>query len=412
MEEMEAQESHNQADTKVKKPSPLFIFLMALIFGFAGGIGGTYVALNYLGDYIGVPAWQTAQEDVKTQVVDESSAIIDTVAKTKDAVVSIVISKDVPVFENYKYDPFGDGFMFPFYQRKQVGTQKQEVGAGTGFFVSDDGTIITNKHVVSDTDAQYTVILNNDDKYDAKVLDRDPYLDIAVIKVDYKPKTFISLGDSLKLKVGQRVIAIGNSLGQFSNTVSEGIISGLSRSIVAGSGNGNYEQLNDVIQTDAAINPGNSGGPLLDLNGNAIGVNVAVAQNAQNIGFAIPINTVKSILQSIKEHGKIVHPYLGVRYVQIDKDIQKKNNLSVDYGALIVRGETRTDLAVIPGSPADKAGLRENDIILEVNGVKLDDKTSLQREVLKYNVGDEITLKVLSKGKEKEVKVTLEARES
>ncbi len=407
MQEAEGQQNHNQASAKTKYPSPLFIFLMALIFGFVGGIGGTYTAFKYLG----TPVKQMVKEEVKTQVVDESSAIIDTVEKTKDAVVSIVISKDVPVFENYRFDPFGDGFFFPFYQRKQVGTEKQQVGAGTGFFVSDDGTIVTNKHVVSDPDAEYTVILNNGEKYDAKVLDRDPYIDIAVIKVAYKPKTYISLGDSSKIKVGQRVIAIGNSLGQFSNTVSEGIISGLSRSIVAGSGTGNYEQLNDVIQTDAAINPGNSGGPLLDLNGNAIGVNVAVAQNAENIGFAIPINTVKSILQSIKEHGKIVHPYLGVRYVQINKDIQKKNNLSVDYGALIVRGETRTDLAVIPGSPADKAGLRENDIILEVNGVKLDEKTSLQREILKYNVGDEITLKVLSKGKEKEVKVTLEARE-
>ncbi|MBP9758798.1 PDZ domain-containing protein, partial [Candidatus Dojkabacteria bacterium] len=171
------------------------------------------------------------------------------------------------------------------------------------------------------------------------------------------------------------------------------------------------ELLSNVIQTDASINPGNSGGPLLDLSGNAIGVNVAVATSAENIGFAIPINSVKKIVKSVEENGKIVRPYIGVRYVPIDALVQEKNDLKYDYGVLVVKGNTKDELAVIPGSPADKAGVLENDIILEVNKVKLDSKTSLQNEVQKYNVGDKITLKIDSKGEVKNVEVTLKAIE-
>lgn len=212
------------------------------------------------------------------------------------------------------------------------------------------------------------------------------------------------------LKVGQKVIAIGNALGEFSNTVSTGVISGLSRSIVASGGSSGSEELTDVIQTDASINPGNSGGPLLDISGKAIGINTAIATGAQNIGFAIPINEVKTVVDSVREFGKIVRPWLGVRYVQINKTIKEENGLAVDYGALISRGEKISDLAVIPGSPADKAGLFENDIILEVNGTKIDEKNPLNRTIAKFKSNDEITLKVLSKGKEREVKVKLEER--
>ena len=218
----------------------------------------------------------------------------------------------------------------------------------------------------------------------------------------------MELGDSNSLKVGQTVIAIGNALGEFRNTVSVGVVSGLSRSITAGGSQFGSEHLSGVIQTDASINPGNSGGPLLNIRGQVIGINTAVAMGAQNIGFAIPINEVKNSIQSVQEHGKIVRPWLGVRYILINKSIVEANKLSVDYGALIVRGKTTTELAVLPGSPADKAGLVENDIILEVDGEKINQDYTLSQAIAKHKVGESVELKVLHKGKEKKIKVKLE----
>ena len=183
-------------------------------------------------------------------------------------------------------------------------------------------------------------------------------------------------------------------------------MSGIGRTIVAGGASGS-ERLEGVIQTDAAINPGNSGGPLVNLAGQVVGINTAIDRQGQLIGFAIPINTAKKVIESVEKHGRIVRPYLGVRYIMLNKQIAEDNNLDVDYGALIVRGEKRTELAVIPGSPADKAGLVENDIILEVNGVKVDENNSLAKLIQQYNVGDVITLKIWHKGEEKEVQVKL-----
>ena len=186
------------------------------------------------------------------------------------------------------------------------------------------------------------------------------------------------------------------------------MISGLARSVTAGSFGSGSEQLVNVIQTDASINPGNSGGPLLNISGQVVGINTAMARGAENIGFAIPINEVKSTILSIKENGRIIRPWLGVRYVIIDQTIAQANKLSVDYGAIIVRGDSRTDLAVVPGSPADKAGLAENDIILEINGQKINDNNPLANIIAKFKPGDEITLKIMRQAKEKTVKVKLE----
>jgi len=357
---------------------------------------------------------------ITRDIAIEDSLIVNIVEKANPAVVSIVITKDVPIIERYyeNFDPFGndffndffngDGFGFRIPQYREKGTEKKEVGGGSGFFISSDGFIVTNRHVVNDSEADYTVLTNDGEKYEAEVLAKDSVLDIAILKVKGKDFSYLKFGDSDLLKPGQTVIAIGNALAEFRNSVSVGVVSGLSRSIVAGDFSGRSELLEGVIQTDAAINPGNSGGPLLDIAGNVIGVNVAVQRGAENIGFALPSNTVKSIVDSIKEYGEIVRPYLGVRYIQVTEALKKKNNLSVDYGALIIRGEAVEDLAVIPGSPADKAGLVENDIILEVDGVKLDGKKSLALLIRQKKVGGEITLKILSKGKEKEVKVLLE----
>ena len=351
--------------------------------------------------------------------VNEESDIVSVVEKVSPAVVSIIITKNLPKIEEYYFNPFGDDdffnrffgddfFNFGIPQYRQNGTEEQEIGGGTGFIITSDGYIVTNKHVVADEEAEYTVMMNDESKYDAEVVARDPTTDFAVLKIEGKDFPTIELGDSDELKVGQTVIAIGNALGEFRNTVSVGVISGLSRSITASSFGFGSENLVGVIQTDASINHGNSGGPLLNLAGQVIGINTAIAQDAQNIGFAIPINEVKNSIESVKEYGKIIKPWLGVRYIMINKSIAESNKLDVDYGALIIRGEERTDLAVIPGSPADKAGLVENDIILEVNGEKIDQNYPLMKAIAKFKPGDEITLKVLHKGEEKEVKVRLE----
>lgn len=342
--------------------------------------------------------------------------IIEVVERSIDSVVSIIISEDVPVYEN---NPFfreffdnNDFFDFSIPGRRQNGTQKKQIGAGTGFIIKSDGIVITNKHVVLSENAEYTIILNNGDKYEAEVIARDPLNDLAIMKIKASDKTFpvLFLGDSSDIKLGQTVIAIGNALGEFSNTISRGIVSGLSRSITASSRFGQGENLTGVIQTDTAINPGNSGGPLLDLNGEVIGVNTAIVQSAQSIGFAIPINQVKRIVNSFYEQGKITYPFLGVRFMIINKELQKEQSLPFDYGALVVRGEQMQDLAVVPGSAADIAGITENTIILEVEGNKITDKNPLNKIIQEFNPSDEIELKIYQRGEIKDIFVKLGER--
>lgn len=381
-------------------------------FGFLGGIAGNGL-YNWMRKKTGIEL--LAAERAETIVtVKEESAITEAVKKASSAVVSIIVTKDIPIIENYWSDPFGD-FFFPFRvpEQRQNGTEKKEIGGGTGFIITEDGMIITNKHVVSAEDAEYTVLMNNEEKYEAKILARDDTNDLAILKINKNNLPTVELGNSDDIVIGQTVIAIGNALGEFRNTVSAGVVSGLSRSIVAGgSAAGAAEQLTGVIQTDAAINPGNSGGPLLNIKGQVIGINTAIAQGAQNIGFAIPINDAKFDIESVKEYGRIRKPYLGVRYTMINKTIQQKNNLDFDYGALILRGSEQGDLAVIPGSPADKAGIVENDIILEVDGKKIDQDYPLASAIAKKKIGDKIKLKILHRGEEREVEVALEERKS
>lgn len=352
----------------------------------------------------------------------QESRVVRAAEKANPSVVSIVVTKDVPIIERYydelpgnMSDPFqdffGGGFFSPFSfrvpQYRQKGTEKKEVGGGSGFLVSADGLILTNKHVVEQDDVEYTAFMNDGKKFNASVVARDPSNDLAVIKIEGQEFPYLELGSSNDLKVGQTVIAIGNALGEFRNTVSVGVISGLSRSITAGNGLGQTEQLEGVIQTDAAINPGNSGGPLLDLDGAVVGVNVAVAQGSQNIGFSLPVDLVKGVVESVKEVGRIVRPYIGIRYAPITPAMQEANKLPVGYGVLVMRGETPEELAVVPGSPANKAGIEEGDIILEIDGIKLTDINSLASAIRKKQVGDAIRLKVLHKGEEKTVSVVL-----
>ena len=390
-------------------------FISHLISGFVGGllvlgifsqaIPGFFPNKN---QNVNQPEEQTFSG--KTTVLDVS----DVVEKINPAVVSIVITKDVPVMEEYYDDPFSQFFgeQSPFHFRipryRQNGTEEKEIGGGSGFLVSEDGYVVTNGHVVSDEEAQYTVFTNDGTKFEAKVIAIDDVLDVALLKIEATSIPFLIFGDSSTLRLGESVIAIGNALGEFRNTVSTGVVSGLSRSIVAGNGYGMQETLENVIQTDAAINPGNSGGPLLNMKGEVIGVNVAVAVHSENIGFSLPANAVKESIDSIKEHGRVIRPYFGVRYIPINASVQQKNNLSVDYGALVVRGQQEDELAVIPGSPADKAGIEEYDIFLEIDGQKIDEEHSLVSIIRQKKVGDTVQVKLLHDGKEKEALVVLE----
>lgn len=381
----------------------LSIVLLSVLGGAAAGIISSWYFSNQL-DY-GQGIFQTRTK------VSEDSAIIDVVDQASNSVVSIVASKDVNKFQT-KNQPF---FFDPFFQFRDNTPQKnpqpqfEDVSAGSGFFVSADGLIMTNKHVVLDTDAKYTVLTNDGKKYDAKVLSLDPLNDLALVKIEIKDAQALTFADSSQIKIGQRVIAIGNSLGQYKNTVTSGIVSGIGRNIRAG-GQGISEQLEGVIQTDAAINPGNSGGPLLNIFGEVIGVNTAMDQQGQLVGFAIAANDAKKDMESYAKFGKITHPFLGVHFVLVNESIKEDNKLSVDYGAWVVSGQQpdgASARAVVSGSAADKAGIKEGDIILELNGQRINEEHSLASLIKQFNPGDTITLQVLRDNKTITLQVTL-----
>ena len=344
------------------------------------------------------------------KVVTDEQRVIDVVREVSPAVVSIVASKDLPVLERCFVSPFGEddvfGQIFPELQVPQLckkGMERREVSSGTGFFVGSDGLIATNRHVVRDTEANYTVIMNDGRRLEAKVVARDPIEDLALVRVPGKNFPSIQLGDSSNLQLGQRVIAIGNALGEFQNTISVGVISGLRRTVVASG-----EELRSLIQTDAAINPGNSGGPLLNLEGRVIGINTAVAAGAENIGFALPVHLLKKDITDIDKHQRIVYPFLGVRFVPIDAKVKADRKLSVDYGALVFADNG--EVAVTPGSPAEKAGIRVGDIILEIAGEKITKDNTLAEVVGKKQVGETISLKLLRDGKESTIQLVLAER--
>ncbi len=332
-------------------------------------------------------------------------SIIEIAKKTCPAVITIVVSKDLPKIEGFYMFPFaGKEYMMP--KLDQVGSnEKTQIGGGSGFIISKDGYILTSNHVVAETTADYTIILEPKKKYPAKVLARNPINDVAILKIDAKNLPYLELADSNKIELGEEVVAIGNALGEFHDTLSAGIVSGLSRYITAIHGlSQQAENLRGLIQTDAAINPGNSGGPLVNRQAKVIGINTAMIMGAQNIGFAIPINYAKKDLEEVKKYGKIIVPFLGVKYVLISKEMAKVNKLPVDDGALVVR-ETLGEPPVIKDSPAEKAGVKEFDIILECRGEKITLKNPLANILQKRKIGEKVPLKILREGKE----ITLEA---
>src|SRR3989344_6488552 len=326
---------------KTKENLPTFVGLALLIFVlifsvfYSGAIPGDFLKnIDGLLKNPGVQETSRLNEAPDNKYVSDISyeqAIINVVKSAAPSVVSIVVFKNTPVYQEQLINPFGDDspFNIKIPQYVQRGSELKEVGGASGFIVSSDGLVLTNKHVVLDDKAQYTVIGSDGKKYDAKVLALDPVQDLAILKIEGSGFEAIKLGNSDNIEVGQGAIAIGNSLGKFSNTVSVGIVSGLERTIDASTQTGDfYETLEGIIQTDAAINQGNSGGPLLNLKGEVIGVNVATATGAQSIGFAIPINLAIRDIKQIIATNKIVYPFLGVRHSQAPEG-----------GALLVRGD-------------------------------------------------------------------------
>lgn len=326
------------------------------------------------------------------KVVSEESVVIDVVDKVSASVVTV--SAQLPARRVTQFNPFGG------FSSRMEGGQPQDIGSG--FVVSTDGLIVTNKHVVSDTNATYKVITKDGKEFQVEKISRDPSNDIAIIKINPTGTTLtpIELGDSSNLKVGQLAIAIGTALGQFRASVTTGVVSGLGRGISAGSPlEGYVEQLDNVIQTDAAINPGNSGGPLLNSAAQVIGINVAVAQGAQNIGFAIPINVVKEALNQFNKNGKFASKaFLGVQYQMISRQSALLNN--VPQGALV------TD--VVENSPAEKAGIKVDDIVTKVDGAEINEGNGgLAPALAKKQAGDIVKLTIWRDNDTIEVRATL-----
>lgn len=332
----------------------------------------------------------------KVKVISEESLVIEAVQKALPSVVTIQIKKTTTGADVWQFNPF-DPFS-PFeVQRGSEETIEQSIGSG--FIVSTQGLIVTNRHVVSDTDAEYKVITNNEKIYEAKQILRDPLNDLAIIKIEASNLKPLVLANSDNLVLGQIAIAIGTPLGEFRNTVTSGIVSGLGRGITAGSPLESYvERLDNVIQTDAAINPGNSGGPLLNSKGEVIGINTAVSQEGQNIGFAIPVNVLKELLNNYQESGgKISRPFLGIRYKVLDQETAIMNDLVA--GAYIVE--------VVPNSNADKAGLTKGQVISSIEGKKITKENDITNLIKQHKVGDKLTLEIWDNGKKQTKTVIL-----
>lgn len=385
-------DDHKKSDGRIKRGGMFVVLFLILSFimGLAGGTGATLILISNsrLQDVLGIKGGTFNIATTKTEKLrlEESSTIIDATKKVSPAVVSVTSSTNVQDF---------------------FGRVAEQQSGGTGFIVTNDGLILTNKHVAQSGD-NLSALTADGKSYAAKVAALDPTNDLAILKIDATGLPVVDLGDSDDLQIGQWVIAIGNALGELQNTVTVGVISARERQLVAGSGS-SQEQLNNLLQTDAAINSGNSGGPLVNLSGQVVGINTAMAANAQSIGFAIPINQAKSALDSYKKTGKIIKAQLGVRYVILNREIVKSLNLSVDYGALVSGGGNLP--AVVSGSPADKAGFRANDIILEINGEKIDENHTLGAAIQEYQPGDEVEIKYLRDGKENRLKVKLGSTE-
>lgn len=374
-------------DHNNKQPSRKKAVLAGIVIPLVASLifSGLVIAAFMLGRVGG----SSSIEQQRQTVVQEGEVIANVAEEASPSVVSIVTRQQSRVDSSY----FGS-------------RTRTSQAAGTGVIIDSSGLVLTNKHVVPEGTSTVSIVTSDGTRYEeVEVVGRDPLNDLAILNVrnpkDFKPA---QLADSDSVRVGQKVIAIGNALGQFQNTVTSGIISGIGRPVTAGDESGaNTEQLSNLFQTDAAINSGNSGGPLLNFNGEVIGINTAVAAGAQSIGFAIPINEAKGIIDSVKTTGKLVRPYIGVQYIMLNADVAEELDTSEKSGALISTDEG----SVVAGSPAEKAGLKGGDVITKVNNITLNEALSLASAVGRFKVGDTVELTVIRDGKEQKIKVTL-----
>jgi len=375
--------------TSKRRAPVVLIIVAAIILCAAAGFGGMklyYAIVNKNNNE--VTPRQTIADDGNQQITQEEEVIANVVEKVSPSVVSIVTSSQTSSF-------YG-------------GVQEQD-GAGSGVIVSGDGYILTNKHVVDGANTVNVVLHDGTTYENVKVLGSDPLNDIAFLKIDgVTDLAAAEIGDSSSIRVGQKVVAIGNSLGQYQNTVTSGIVSGTGRPISAQAGD-QIEHLTDLIQTDAAINPGNSGGPLLNLSGQVIGVNTAIIEDAQGIGFAIPINATKGTLKGVLEGKGVQRAYLGVTYLSITATVAKEYDLPVKRGAFVYNG---SETAVVTDSPAAQAGVQDKDIITKVGDLEVGAKGEVGSLVAEYAPGDTIELTILRNGQTLTVKVTLAAYQS
>jgi len=350
----------------------------------------------------------------------QEKPIVDAIKRVQDAVVSITASKEISdelLARLPAPQATEDGLPYttiptPSDTKVPHEHEKMEIGGGSGFLVSKDGVILTNKHVIKDASATYTVVLADNTVLPAQVLSRDPINDIAVIKIQGEDDfPTAPLGDSSTLNLGETLIVIGNALGSFQNTVSVGVVSGLSRFLSAEDGGPHsVAHLRGLIQTDAAINPGNSGGPLVNIEGEVVGISVATVMGAQNLGFAIPINSARRDLEDIQKFGQIRKPFLGVHYLIVDKELKMQLGLRDDHGAYVSRKELSKDPAVLKGSPGDKAGIREGDVIIRIDDKDLSASRTLQDLIEEAHIGDNVAITFVRNGKENTVKTTLTER--
>ncbi len=388
---------HCESGGKTRDYQAMLKRISPLIFAAALGWGVALLSSWHSGP--------TPQVEASPIVIQEERATVLAVKSVSPAVVSILMKQKMTLGGGtvYRIIP-GTGVEAVPTEPKTV---EQEVSRGTGFLVRRDGVILTNRHVVDFPGATVTVLLSDGTSRAGRVLAKDPLNDLAVVKIDGGQYPIVRLGDSDQIEEGQTVIALGNSLGRYANTVTKGVVSGLGRNITANDANGQPETLADIIQTDAAINPGNSGGPLVTLQGEVIGMNTAVDLQGQSIGFAIPINAAKPAITSVLTRGKISRPRLGIRYIMITPELREARSLPVDEGAYLVAGDP-DEPAVVPGSPAAIAGLQAGDIITLINGKKITRDRSLQAVVARLRVGDKAEITVLRDAKTLSIRAVLD----
>jgi S1-C subfamily serine protease len=399
----------------------LISFAAGALSGGAAGVFAPYaVSQGWLEPLISANSQTAAGADVKDPADLEDIRVTNIVESALPSVVSINITKEI-TREDLRFDGMEEFFNDPFFAfplpeqlpEREETRERFQVGGGTGFFVSADGMIATNRHVINDEEAEYTVVTQDGREFIAKVVAVDTVLDIGFLQIegeDGEEFPALVFGNSDEIEVGETVIAIGNALAEFRNTVTKGIVSGINRRIVAGNF-ARSEVIEEAIQTDAAINPGNSGGPLINLRGEVVGINTAVTDGAQSLGFALPSNALLRALESVREHGRIIRPWIGVRYIPIDREYAKQNDLAYHYGAHVVQGNMEAP-AIIPDSPAERAGIKSGDIILEIDGQKIDIEHSLSLLISKKSPDDIVTLKIARDGEEADIRLTLDERDA